>query len=126
MGSPSSYYGNSLGVPKELREAAQVDGLNWLRIYYQIYLPLSGPSLISASIILFIAQWQAYLWPLLTAPSNNLKVASVSIAQFATAYNTTFGMIFAGATFISLIPMVVLVVFQRYFTTSVAATGGKE
>ena len=103
-----------------------VDGMGWFQVFWRIYLPLSIPALISAALIMFIFQWQAYLWPLLIAPATEYKVAAVALAQFASAYDVNFGVIFAGAMFVSLIPMVVLVGFQRYFTTSVAATGGKE
>lgn len=115
-----------LGIPKELREAAVVDGLSWFGIYWRIYLPLSGPAMVSAALILFVFQWQAYLWPLLIAPAPQYKVASVAIAQFAGQYDTDFGLIFAAALFISLIPMVVLTLLQRFYSASVASTGGKE
>jgi putative chitobiose transport system permease protein len=115
-----------LGIPKELREAAVVDGLSWFGIYWRIYLPLSGPAMVSAALILFVFQWQAYLWPLLIAPAPQYKVASVAIAQFSGQYDVNFGLIFAAALFISLIPMVVLTVLQRFYSASVASTGSKE
>jgi ABC-type glycerol-3-phosphate transport system permease component len=115
-----------LGLPSDLREAGMIDGMGYFQIFWRIYLPLSVPALISAGLIMFIFQWQAYLWPLLIAPATEYKVAAVAIAQFASAYDVNFGVIFAGAMFVSLIPMVILVAFQQYFTTSVAATGGKE
>jgi multiple sugar transport system permease protein len=115
-----------MGIPRELGEAGMVDGMGWFQVFWRIYLPLSTPALISAGLILFIFQWQAYLWPLLIAPSNEMKVAPVALAQFSTEYNVSFGLIFAGAMFLSLIPMVILVAFQKYFTSSVAATGSKE
>lgn len=115
-----------LGIPKELREAGLVDGMGWFRIYWQIYLPLSVPALISAALILFIFQWQAYLWPLLIAPSPEYKVASVAIAQFSTSLGVNYSLIFAAAMVISLIPMVILTIFQRYYSASIAATGSKE
>jgi ABC-type glycerol-3-phosphate transport system permease component len=115
-----------MAIPKELREAAMVDGMSWFQIFWRIYLPLSVPALISAGLIMFIFQWQAYLWPLLIAPSNDMKVAAVALAQFSTEYHVSFGLLFAGAMFLSLIPMVILVGFQQYFTGSVAATGSKE
>ena len=115
-----------LGIPKELREAAQVDGLSLFAIYWRIYLPLSGNAMLSAGLILFIFQWHAYLWPLLIAPAPDYKVAAVAIAQFATSFETRFGLIFAASFVISVIPMIVMVVVQRFFSASVAATGGKE
>lgn len=115
-----------LGVPKELREAAMIDGLGWFGILRRIYLPLSIPALISASLILFVFQWQAYLWPLLIAPAPEYKVAAVAIAQLSDAYLINNGLVFAAALLVSLIPMVILTVFQRHFTFSVASTGSRE
>jgi len=114
-----------LGIPKDLREAAQIDGMGWFGIFWRIYLPLSRPAIISAGLILFVFQWQAYLWPLIIAPDPDYKVAAVAIAQFSDFYGVRYGLIFAAAFFISLIPMVVLTAFQRYFSTSVASSGGK-
>jgi len=113
-----------LGIPKDLREAAFIDGMSWFGLFWRIYLPLSGPAMLSAALILFVFQWQAYLWPLLIAPSPDYKVAAVAIAQFSAEYNANFGLIFAASLVISVIPMVVLTVLQRYYSSSVASTGG--
>lgn len=115
-----------LNVPKELREAAEVDGLSMFGIFWRIYLPLSGHALLSAGLILFIFQWQAYLWPLLIAPAPDYKVAAVAIAQFSTTWEVRYGLIMAAAMFIAGIPMLIMIIFQRYIAASVASTGGKE
>ena len=114
-----------LGVPPELAEAARVDGLGWWGVFWRIYLPLSRPALIGAGLILFVFQWQSYLWPLLIAPDPEMKVAPVAIAQFAGQQGVDFGAIFAGATMTAIVPLVVLLFFQRYFTQSVTASGLK-
>lgn len=115
-----------LGVPRELAEAAKIDGLGWFGIFWRIYLPLSRPALISAGLILFVFQWQAYLWPLLIAPDPDYHVAAVAIADFAGQYDVDYGQMFAGTLFAALLPMLVLLVFQRYFTASIASAGSKE
>jgi len=115
-----------LGVPRELSEAAMVDGLGWFGIFTKIYLPLSKPALIGAGLILFVFQWQAYLWPLLIAPNPDYHVASVAIASFAGQYDVDYGQMFGGAVFTALLPMGVLLVFQRYFIASFASTGSKD
>jgi putative chitobiose transport system permease protein len=114
-----------LGVPSELADAARVDGLGWWGVFRRIYLPLSRPALIGAGLILFVFQWQAYLWPLLIAPDPEMKVAPVAIAQFAGQQGVDFGAIFAGATMTAIVPLLVLLFFQRYFTQSVSASGLK-
>lgn len=115
-----------LGIPKELCEAAIVDGMGWFGIYRRIYVPLSTPAMVSAALIIFIFQWQAYLWPLLIAPSPDYKMAAVAIAQFSNGINFDYGLIFAAALYIAVIPMLVLVGLQGFYSASIAATGSKE
>jgi putative chitobiose transport system permease protein len=113
------------GIPHELAEAARVDGLGWWGVFLRIYLPLSRPALIGAGLILFVFQWQAYLWPLLIAPDPQMKVAPVAIAQFSGQYGVDFGSIFAGSVMTALVPLLVLLFFQRYFTESLTSSGIK-
>ena len=114
-----------IGIPSELSDAAQIDGAGWFTILLRIYLPLSVPALIAASLILFTSQWQGYLWPLLIAPDPAYEVASVAIANFAGEHAVDFGAMFAGTIFVSAIPLVVLIFTQRYFTASIATAGVK-
>ncbi len=114
-----------LGVPPDLAEAARVDGLGWWGVFWRIYLPLSRPAMIGAGLILFVFQWQAYLWPLLIAPDEEMRVAPVAIAQFSGQYGVDFGRIFAGSVLTALLPLLVLLFFQRYFTQSLTASGVK-
>jgi len=115
-----------LGIPKELREAGIIDGMSTFGIFWRIYLPLSSPAHITAGLILFLFQWQAYLWPLLIAPDTDYKVAAVAIAQFTdNIEGTQYNLIFTAAFFIALIPMIIITYFQKYFTSSVASLGGK-
>jgi putative chitobiose transport system permease protein len=114
-----------LGIPSELSEAGRVDGLGWWGVFLRIYLPLSRPALIGAGLILFVFQWQSYLWPLLIAPEPSMKVAPVAIAQFSGQFGVDFGRIFAGAVLTAVVPLLILLCFQRFFTQSLSATGGK-
>jgi putative chitobiose transport system permease protein len=113
------------GIPKELAEAARLDGLGWWGIFTRIYLPLSRGALIGAGLILFVFQWQSYLWPLLIAPDPEKRVAPVAIAQFASEHGVDFGAIFAGSVVTALVPLLVLLFFQRYMTQSVSQTAVK-
>ncbi len=115
-----------LAIPTELSEAARMDGLGWFGIFLRIYLPLSKPALVGAGLILFIFQWQAFLWPLLIAPDPSYKVAAVAIADFAGQFSTDYGMTFTAAVLVAAVPLVILILFQRSFSGSISATGGKE
>lgn len=115
-----------LGVPPELSEAARIDGASWARIFWKIYVPLSIPALISAGLILFLFQWHAYLWPLLVTTDRTMDVGSVAIARFfGQSYDADYGLIFAAAAVLSLIPALLLLWFQRFFVTSAASSGLK-
>lgn len=115
-----------LGIPHSLSEAAHLDGANWFRIFWSIYLPLTRPALIGAGLILFLFQWQAYLWPILVTSTASLDVAPVAIAKAFGAFSTDYGRVFAETAILAIIPAVVLLLLQRYFVTSVASTGSKE
>lgn len=115
-----------LGVPTELSEAARIDGASWARIFWKIYVPLSIPALISAGLIIFLFQWHAYLWPLLVTTDRTMDVGSVAIARFfGQSYDADYGLIFAAAAVLSLIPALLLLYFQRHFVTSAASSGLK-
>ena len=115
-----------MGIPQELKEAARVDGAGWWTIFWRIYAPLSKPALIGAGLILFLGQWQAYLWPLLIITEPSMQVAPVALAQFVGQFEFNFGAMFAGATIVSLIPAVILLSLQPYFVRSVSSQGLKE
>ncbi|NJL54476.1 carbohydrate ABC transporter permease [bacterium] len=115
-----------LGIPRDLKDAARVDGASWWRIFWGIYVPLSRPALIGAGLILFIWQWQAYLWPLIIISDPALDVAPVALAKFLGQFDFNFGQMFAGSVIIALIPMLILLPLQRYFTQSISVSGLKE
>lgn len=115
-----------LGVPGSLSEAATIDGAGWLRVFWSIYLPLSRPALIGAGLILFLFQWQAYLWPILVVSRGSLDLAPVAIAKSFGAFTSNYGQVFAETAILAIIPAIVMLALQRYFVTSVASTGSKE
>lgn len=114
-----------LGIPKQLVEAARIDGASLFKIFWYIYLPLSRPALISAGIILFMFQWQAYLWPLIIISDPSMRVGPVALAQFSNQFDFDLSQLFAGAMVLSVIPAILLLRFQRYFVGSLATSGIK-
>ena len=113
-------------TPKELIEAARIDGLSWFGIYARIVLPLSVPVLISAGLFLFLAQWESYFWPLLVANRPEYQVVQVAIANFNTQYITRWDVQLAGSMFTLILPTILLAFLQRYYVASQAASGSKE
>ncbi len=114
-----------LGIPGELKEAAEVDGAGYARIFLRIYLPLARPALIGSGLILFLFQWQAYLWPVLITADPEMDLAPVSIARNFMGIKVDYGTTFAEAVVLAVIPAVAILALKRYFVASLATTGSK-
>jgi putative chitobiose transport system permease protein len=112
-------------IPKDLTEAAQIDGVSMFQIYWRVYLPLSKAPMVGAGIIIFLFQWQAYLWPLLVTSTREYEVAPVALAKLIGQYDYDLGQMLAGAVLLAIIPALVVLPLQRHFTQSIASTGVK-
>ena len=113
-------------VPFELMEAARLDGAGEARIFFRIFLPLSGPGLATVGILSFLAAWNNFLWPLVVAQSQDTYTAPVGLAVASQASNTlNFGVMLAGSMIV-LLPILILFLFlQKYFIQGVATAGLK-
>jgi len=113
------------GVPRSLREAAFIDGASELRIMTEIYMPLSVTTLINSALLIFLAQWSSYLWPLLMISDEQRQVAPIAIARTYTDTGVNFGQMFGGTLLISVVPALLLLVGQRFFARSISTSGEK-
>ena len=111
-------------IPKELDEAALVDGAGWFTIYRRIIMPLSGPAVATVAILTFLPAWNSYLWPLMVVQTENLRPVMVGIGYFQ-QLNTSYGQIMAYASMITVPVLVLFVAFQRAFIGSIASAGVK-
>ena len=115
-----------LGLPKELLDAARVDGAGELRIFFRVFLPLCGPALATLGILTFLASWNNFLWPLVVAQTEDTYTLPVALALYSTGQNATqYGLLLAGATIVVLPVLLVFMVFQRRFIQGIATTGMK-
>lgn len=109
------------GLPRELDEAAMIDGCNRYQIFSRIILPLLGPSIITTIVIQFYWTWDDYMGPLLYLTKPALYTVSYAIKNFADVQGTNFGPMFAMST-LSLIPVFLLFLFfNRYLMDGVTA-----
>lgn len=114
-----------LAIPEELVEAARLDGLGPWGVFRRIYLPLSVPALIGAGLMLFLFQWQAYVWPLLMGTDRDHIVGPVALSNLQGQFAVDYGVLFAASVILILIPLAIIIGFQRYFIQSVSTTGLK-
>ncbi|MFJ5840230.1 carbohydrate ABC transporter permease [Streptomyces shenzhenensis] len=111
-------------IPKELDEAAVMDGAGWFTIYRRIVMPLSGPAIATVAILTFLPAWNSYLWPLMVVQSENLRPVMVGISYFF-QLNVGWGQIMAYSSMITVPILALFVAFQRSFVNSIASTGVK-
>jgi multiple sugar transport system permease protein len=111
-------------IPKELDEAAKVDGAGWFRIYRSIIMPLAGPAVATVAILTFLPAWNSYLWPLMVVQSEELRPAMVGIDYFK-QLNVSWGQLMAYASVITVPVLVMFIGFQRAFINSIASSGVK-
>jgi multiple sugar transport system permease protein len=115
-------------IPKELDEAAYIDGAGFFSIYWRIIVPLAGPAFATSAILSFLAIWNAYLWPVMVVQTESLRPVQVGLDYFWASTSedgTQWGQIMAYSTLITLPIIIVFVIFQRAFVASVASSGVK-
>lgn len=113
------------GIPKSLLEAARVDGANWSHIFFRIVIPLSIPVFITAGLMIFVSEWNNYLWPLLVTRSEEVRTIQVSLAYFKDENETFWSYIYAASSISAIVPVLVYLPLQKYFVQGIASSGIK-
>ena len=114
-----------LTIPRELEDAATIDGANRLTIYARIFVPMSGPVMAAVGMLTVVAVWNSFFWPLLMLNDRDLLTVPVGVAQIRNQLNqfvprVDLGLIMAGA-FISILPvLIIFMIGQRAFVKGVA------
>lgn len=114
-----------LSIPKELEEAAKIDGCNRFRIYWSIMLPLAKPALVTLAIFTFLHEWNSFLWPLIVIDDINLQPIQVGLRTFQGEFGTSWHLMMAGAL-VAELPILLFYIFcQRYIIEGIATSGIK-
>lgn len=113
------------GVPKELEEAARIDGCTELGIWWHVMIPAIRPALVTLAIFVFIGSWSDFLWPLLVLDRPELFTLPLGVANLAGTFTLDWRLIAAGSV-ISIVPiLLVFLVMQRYIVPTEAGSGVK-
>ncbi len=114
------------GIPRELEEAAMIDGCSRFRIYWHIMLPLAKPALATLAIFTFIGSWNDFLGPLVFLDSVEKYTLPVGVALFQTSYFAEYGLTLAASVICTLPIIVIFLLFHRHVIHGIAAAGLKE
>ncbi len=113
------------GVPKELEEAARIDGCTELGLWWHVMIPAVRPALVTLAIFVFIGAWSDFLWPLIVVDRPEYYTLPLGVANLASAFSLDWRLIAAGSV-ISIAPILLLFLFvQRYIIPTSAASGVK-
>lgn len=115
-----------LGIPRDLEDAADIDGCTRLGIYYHIILPLSKPALATLGIFTFLGSWNDFLGPLVFLDSVDKYTLPVGIALFQTSYYAEYGLTLAACVICTLPVVMMFLLFQRHIIKGISLTGLKE
>jgi len=112
-------------LPRELEEAARIDGAGPFRVFWSVSLPLARPALATLGLFAFIDAWKNLLWPLVATRSLEMRTVEVGIASFHSTYLTHWPFQMAAAV-TAIVPILLLFLFtQRYFVQGIQMTGFK-
>ncbi len=115
-------------IPKELEEAATVDGSGYYRTFFSIMLPLAGPAVLTVFILTFLSEWSNFLKPLVFTSSPDMYTLQVGLAvtlNKGANLVPNIATLMAGVVLASIVPILMFLIGQRYFMQSVASTGLK-
>lgn len=114
------------GIPKDLEEAAELDGCSHFGIFWNVVVPLSRPPLAALAIFTFVGSWNDFLGPLVFLDSVDKYTLPVGVALFQTSYYAEYGLTLAAAVLCTLPVVIAFLLFQRYIIQGIAMTGLKD
>ncbi len=112
-------------LPKDLEDAAQIDGCSYLGIFWRIILPLSKPALATLTTFTFMGTWMSFMWPLIVMNTHQKFTLPIGLAYFKSLHGTDWTLLMAGSVMMILPILLVFILNQRFFVEGIKLTGIK-
>lgn len=113
-------------LSRSYEEAAEIDGCSRLQTLWHIFLPLARPGLIATGLLSFLMAWDEFFFALIFTSSLSAKTITIAVSEFNGKYSIDYGMISAAGILASIVPMLIVMLFQRYIVTGMTTGGIKE
>lgn len=110
---------NSRNFPTDIMEAARIDGLSELGIFFRMFMPVMKATYAAAAVITFMNAWNSYLWPRVVMTDNKAQTMPILIANMANGYSVDYGMLMMGVLFSTLPTLIIFFVLQRQFAEGI-------
>jgi multiple sugar transport system permease protein len=112
-----------LSIPRELEEAARVDGASYFEVWWRIIMPLASPAIATLAVFSFMGSWNSFLWPFVMISGSDMRTLTVALRSFQTEFGTEWGLMMAGSLIAMLPMLLIFLAAQRYFVRGIATTG---
>lgn len=114
-----------LTLPKDLEDAAKIDGCSYLGIFWRIILPLSKPALATLTTFTFLGTWMSFMWPLIVMNSHEKFTLPIGLAYFKSLHGTDWTLLMAGSVMMVAPILIVFIFNQRFFVEGIKLSGMK-
>ena len=115
-----------MSLPRDLEDAARIDGCGKLRVWLHVILPLSKPALATLATFTFLASWSAFQWPLFATQSMHMKVLPIGLSAFQDKFSVEYNLLMAASLMVMIPTLLVFLFNQRFFTQGIQLSGMKE
>ena len=113
-------------IPRDLENAARIDGCSWLGAYFRVALPNTLPGFVAVGALSFLLCWDEFMYALVFTQSDSTKVITVAVSEFGTKYGIDYGMMMTSGVVATVIPMLLLLFFQKYIVAGLTNGAVKE
>lgn len=114
-----------MGIPREMEEAARIDGASIIKTYFKVVLPISKPAISALAIYIFVGTWNDFLWPLLMTSRKEMFTLTVGLDFYRTSYYTYWQYMMAASIMMTIPMIIIFLIFQRQFIDTGVSSGVK-
>ena len=115
-----------LGLPKEIEEAARLDGANQYTIFAKIIMPLAKPIYATVAIMIFVATWNDFIWPVMVISDPSKQTIQMALSSLFSIQPINYGRVMAGLTFVTIPVLVIFLKMQKYYVQGIVGSGSKN
>lgn len=115
-----------LGLPKEIEEAAKLDGANQYTIFIKLIMPLAKPIYATVAIMIFVASWNDFVWPVMVISDPSKQTIQMALSSLFSIQPINYGRVMAGLTFVTIPVLIIFLTMQKYYVQGIVGSGSKN
>ncbi len=117
---------NFMGIPESIEEAAKLDGASAMRTFFQLIVPLAKPVYATVGILVFIAYWNDFVWPVMVISDTSKQTIQMALSALFSIQPVNYGNVMAGLTIVTIPVLIIFLSLQKYYVAGIASTGAKN